>query len=310
MHCDVMNAHRGVVYLAYGQKYIEEAQVSAQSVKRFMPNLKIVVFTDASPTDPSAFDAVTPLVQTAHPRTHSDKLACMLQSPFDQTLFLDTDTFVCAAFSELFDLMEHFDIAMTHDRRYVDWFPENTGVPDAFREFNQGVVVFRRSDGLRDTLEKAMLWADRIAAETGITYDQPPLRIALYHSNLRIAALTHEYNCRYHSFGYLNGEVKILHGRIPGKLFVESNLQRIVARLNRKTIPRVFVGGQVYALEFSRILLGTRYTYSSRIGTLFRPRLAFASRITQLCVRALREKGILRSVRILLSKLQRKRAAP
>lgn len=40
----------------------------------------------------------------------------MLHSPFEHTIFLDTDTFVCGDFSELFDLLDHFDIAMSHDR--------------------------------------------------------------------------------------------------------------------------------------------------------------------------------------------------
>ena len=304
MKTDGMQAYRGVVYLAYGQKCFDEAQVSARSVKRFMPDLEIVIFTDITSNIPDVFDRIVHLEHIERPRFFSDKLTCMLQSPFDQTLFLDTDTFVCGPFSELFDLLDHFDIAMSHDRRYYDWFPEDTGVPDVFREFNQGVVAFRRSDNLLRTFEHAVLWADRIAKETGMTCDQPPLRIALYHSTLRIATLTQEYNCRYHSFGYLNGEVKILHGRIPARSYTEANLRRIAAILNNSTIPRVFTAGQIYALQFSKTFLGLRYTYSKPIGTMFRPRIAFARRITRLGIQTLQKKGIKASFGLILNKLK------
>jgi hypothetical protein len=301
---DEVQAHRGVVYLAYGQKYFDEARISARSVKRFMPDLEIVIFTDITTSDSEVFDRIVQLEHIERPRNLSDKLTCMLQSPFNQTLFLDTDTFVCGPFSELFDLLDHFDIAMSHDRRYYDWFPEDTGVPDAFREFNQGVVAFRRSDNLLRTFEHAVLWADRIAKETGKNDDQISLRIALYHSTLRIATLTQEYNCRYHSFGYLNGEVKILHGRIPGRSYTEANLSRIAAILNNRTIPRVFTAGQIYALQFSRAFLGARYTYSKPIGTMFRPRIAFVRRIVRLGIQTLQKKGIKESFGLIQNKLK------
>ncbi|HKX51534.1 MAG TPA: hypothetical protein VJQ48_13975, partial [Candidatus Binatia bacterium] len=53
-------------------------------------------------------------------------------------LFLDTDTYLCGSPSELFDLAGKFDIAMALDRHYYDFFPEDTAVPGAFCEFNQG----------------------------------------------------------------------------------------------------------------------------------------------------------------------------
>lgn len=282
---------RGAIYLAVGERYIEEARISAQSLKRFMPEMEVVLFTDYMPLDQSVFDKIIQL-ETVHPRPHMNKLTCLMESPFTHTVFLDTDTFVCGDFSELFDLLDHFDIAMSHDRRYYDWFPENTSVSDAFREFNQGVIVFKQSARLHRTFAQAFLWAERIYSGTERKpTDQPPLRIALYLSDIRIATLTHEYNCRYHSFGWLNGSVKILHGRIPGHPFTESNLSRIAARMNEKTIPRVFVGGEISALEI-RSFLGAKYSYSKRTTTLFRPRLALVKKIVGRGLAILRKEGI------------------
>lgn len=300
--CSSEPLERGAIYLAVGQEYLEEARISARSVKRFMPELKTVLFTDTMPLDQDVFDEIIQL-ETVHPRPHLNKLTCLMESPFTQTAFLDTDTFVCGDFSELFDLLDHFDIAMSHDRRYYDWFPENTSVPDAFREFNQGVIVFKQSAKLHRTFAQAFLWAERIYSGTERKpTDQPPLRIALYLSDIRIATLTHEYNCRYHSFGCLNGSVKILHGRIPGHLFTESNLSCIAARMNERTIPRVFVGGEIYALE-QRSFLGASYSHPKRAATLFRPGLAFIKNIARRGMGILRQEGIPGVVKHLVDKV-------
>jgi hypothetical protein len=265
---------RGAIYMALGPTFIEEARISAQSVRCFMPDLRLVLFTDHPPLERGVFDEVIPL-EEVHPKVHVNKLIAMLRSPFEQTILLDTDTFVCAPFGELFELLDHFDVAMSHDRRYIDWCPKNVGVPVAFREFNQGVIVYRQSASLIRTVEESLLWVNRLADMNGwMPDDQPPLRIALYESDLRIATLTSEYNCRFHTFGQVNGEVVILHGRIPGQPFTERNLSRIAACINKKTIPRVYVAGRVYALERPSIW-GKSYFRSSHIVTMFRPTLGF-----------------------------------
>jgi hypothetical protein len=267
-------SERGVIYLALGASYIAEARISAESVRRFMPELTLVLFTDCPPADRGIFDEVMPL-ERVHAKAHINKLISMLHSPFEQTLFLDTDTFVCGPFAELFDLLDHFDIAMSHDRRYFDWFPEGVGVTAAFREFNQGVVVFRRSAGLVRALEHSISWVERLTAMMGrCPDDQPPLRLALYGSDLRIATLTYEYNCRFHTFGQVNGKVVILHGRIPGQPFKKKNLLKIAECINKKTIPRVFVAGKIYTLERQSVW-GKSYFCSRKIATMFRPSLAF-----------------------------------
>ena len=93
-------------------------------------------------------------------------------------------------------------------------------------------------------------------------------------SCLRIATLTYEYNCRFHTFGQVNGKVVILHGRIPGQPFKEKNLLKIAECINKKTIPRVFVAGKIYTLERQSVW-GKSYFRSRKIATMFRPTLAF-----------------------------------
>jgi hypothetical protein len=105
---------KGVVYVAMGARFVEEAQVSARSVRKHMPNLPITLFTDSPPAESDLFDRVVHLTRSG-PKPHRDKLIGMLQSPYEHTLFLDTDTFVGADVSELFQILQTFDMAATLD---------------------------------------------------------------------------------------------------------------------------------------------------------------------------------------------------
>ena len=152
---------RGVIYTAIREQFVDEARISAQSVRRFLPEARIVLFTDLQLARTEPFDQVIRLTSLSA-KPHLDKLHCMKNSPFAETLFLDTDTYVCGELSELFELLAQFDIAMTLDRRYYDDFPPDVGVPGSFCEFNQGVVAFRSSERMQAMLQAALEWAERI----------------------------------------------------------------------------------------------------------------------------------------------------
>jgi hypothetical protein len=260
---------RGVVYTAIREHYVREAQLSARSVRAFLPDAGIVLFTDRPPQDKGVFDEVIELTRLG-PVPHLDKLACMRDSPFKETLFLDTDTFVCGPIGGLFDLLKEFDIAMAQERRYHDVLPDGVAVPAAFCEYNQGVVAYRQSEQMKRMLQASLDWADDFHARTGTpTDDQVAMRVALYGSGLRIATLPLEFNCRFHTFGYLNGTVKILHGRIPGTRQAEAKLEAIARKINRDPIPRVFIAGKVYALTLHSALSVER-PFARTSATLFR----------------------------------------
>ncbi|RYX86750.1 hypothetical protein EON83_00795 [bacterium] len=239
---------QGFFYVAVGDRWFNEALISARSVKKWMPDIPIAIFTDSSLPCDGLFEQRLPLTESGL-NPFQQKLACLAHAPYGRAIFLDSDTYICEPITELFDLLDHFDIAMTHDRAYTDYFPEDMGVPDCFREFNSGVVAFRRTDAVREVFQKSLnLYEQLLARGDKVAHDQVPLRIALYKSDLRIAPLTFEYNCRFATFGHLNGRVKILHARPPRIPYNEATLQEIANRLNRVTIPRVFVAGSVYAL--------------------------------------------------------------
>jgi hypothetical protein len=228
-----------------------------------MPHLPITLYGDHTPP-PGLFDD---FVRVEGAMVFREKLRCLAQSPYDQTLFLDSDTFVVADVSELFDLLDRFHLAATHDRSYVDWFPPEAGVPAPFREFNTGVIVYRKSDEIGRFFNDCLAWYDKLSALPAPTPrflgqfpDQPAFRAAAYHGDLRAAMLTFEYNCRFPYFGSASGEIKILHGREFLSGFHPGELERAAAGLNRTKAPRVFIAGRVWALA------KTTSPYSRRIA--------------------------------------------
>lgn len=233
---------QGVIYVATGEKYIAEALASAASLKARSPALPVCFFTDQALTS-SLVDQIIPLEQAKYHPTLKPR--CLAASPFDRTLFLDTDTYVCADLSGMFALLDRFDLAAVHDnhafqgsalRHLADVM---TSVPEAFVQFNGGVILFRRSPAMTELFKRWIQLIERnerLAAERGGKHqrDQTALREAIYESSLQVATLPREYNCRYHFVGALNSDPKILHGR-------KGDFASVAGQLNCGAQPRVFM---------------------------------------------------------------------
>jgi hypothetical protein len=201
---------QGVIYIAMGEKYRRESAVSAKQLREYM-DVHVTMFSD-QPVDNHVFDDVRVVDDPAY--GFEDKIQYIRRSPYEKTLFLDTDTYVCRQIDELFGVLEGFDIAATPEKaRYgFENLPsshEYNIIPAAFPEYNTGVLAFRNTSMTDDFLSN---WSDRYKADrqsghlsrTGIT-DQQSFRVALYHSDLRIATVPWNYNCVYRTPGYLNG---------------------------------------------------------------------------------------------------------
>jgi hypothetical protein len=255
---------RGIVFLAMGERFVAEAAVSAVSARRHV-GVPITVFTDcpAAATATGCFDVVVELARSGA-RPHRDKIVAMRRTPYAFTLFLDTDTYVGAPFDDCWELLRHFDLAAAGDRGYVDRFPEGTGVPVSFKEPNLGVVFFRRGPAIEAMFDAALREHDRLEAlypdGAPITvYDQTAVRLALFHSTVRMAPLCDEDNCRFANYGKLNGPVRVLHGRLLRAAHTSDNLERLLARLNHTTVPRVFAAGRAWALWPRRLPFTHQY---------------------------------------------------
>ncbi|MCB1371312.1 MAG: hypothetical protein KDJ83_10515 [Rhodobacteraceae bacterium] len=185
-----MSRDRGVLLIATGAAHVAAARAVAESVHRTNPGLSVGLFSD-SDAPGGAFDWTGP-ISAPHVRSKVDYLG---ESPFDETLYLDTDTRVFADLSDLFRLLERFDLAAAHRDRAVvrrkmpRWRKD---VPASFPEHNGGVLLYRGTPAVR-----AFLADWRAAyAEAGLTADQRTFRELLWDSDLRIAVLPQRYNRR------------------------------------------------------------------------------------------------------------------
>lgn len=242
---------RGILYVASGAKFRDEAFVSARSVKSAWPDVSLAIITD-QPVDAGIFDIVRIVPMQGD---NIDKVRHVAQTPFERTILLDTDTYCLGAFPELFDLLDRFKLAAPLDigRFSERWdasagahvFIQASSVPECFIEFNTGVIAFRNEPDVLQMFEqwlKACLDARQAAIPHG--QDQPSFRKVIYELDLRIATLPSEYCFRLHTPDYARGSVKILHGRwsyCDLGTEPEALLARLGGLINKTPGPRVLV---------------------------------------------------------------------
>ena len=214
----------GVIYIATGKEFLREAIISATSLKVVHPELPVTVFTDQAVTAP-CFDQVVTVERSPE---HFDHVRLMGQSPYERTLYLDADTYVCGDITGLFALLDRFELAVAHDwTRNPDYAREllweyTSKIPESFFQHQAGVVLFRRSPGLTRFFGDWLTYYERdqqLRATSGSSChvgDQAAFREALWRSEVALWVLPLEYNCNPATRGYLIDPVKIIHARVSG----------------------------------------------------------------------------------------------
>lgn len=191
---------KGILYIATGELYIRAAIRSAKSVLKCCPDLPTHLYADWENYDFKFGESSYPFtgvdsVKDPHRRSKLDYLP---QTPFEWTLYLDTDTTLNTDIRDMFRVLERFDIALAHahkrnvPERLTPW---RLVLPQAFPQYNSGVMLYRKTPAVMNFLDE---WRDAYHKNLDhIRQDQMTLRELLWSSNLRITALPPEYNVRY-----------------------------------------------------------------------------------------------------------------
>lgn len=218
---ELMPAPAGIMYSCFGEKYIAEAARAARSSLRHndVPHL---IFAAGEVRDPPAGVTVVGFEQTSS-APFVDRIANMRRSPFERTLCLDTDTFVVDEIVGVFELLDHYDLALAHAPAYLGL--EDPEVPAAFPEFNCGVVAWRSSESVAgflrswDETYRAWLIEDVLAGIDGGAHpsrteigDQPAFRRCAWQHGMKVATLPPEYNLRLGIQTIVVDRVRLLHG--------------------------------------------------------------------------------------------------
>lgn len=250
-----MNETRGVVYIASGEKYIEEAKTSVKSLKKHNPELEATLYTNDS-INPKEFDQIKQIERPV--ASMSDSLINPEMMPYDKNLFLDSDTYVNKNISELFSVLDKFDILFCHN-------PGGKRIkhlPKCFRKYNTGVIAYKNNQEIEKLFKKWEEYQEK-SSDPNREYrggNQAAFARAVYESQPGFLTLPPEYNVRIPVCGTLDGEVKILHGRPRN-----TTHQKIIKKLNKKDTPKVHYPTQS--------LIGTgrktkKHTISYKIQTL------------------------------------------
>lgn len=207
---DNKSPSRGVVYAATGdQAYIDLAIRSAKSLKAQCPDLAIDLYTDRD-VQAEVFDRiVTP--EHSWFRTKIDALA---QSRFDQTLYIDADTYVIGDIADIFCLFDKYDVCACHDPGRNSEHGSailKQRFPQSFPTLNGGLIGIRRSEASQQFLQR---WKEVIQSHQQ-TKDQPAFRELLWQSDLNLAILPPEYNVMFLRWldvlGFKQGIPKVIH---------------------------------------------------------------------------------------------------
>ena len=179
----------GCIYFVYAQTEKDLPRIlkddwllaiqSAESLKKHMPNVKTSVYTNFKIDVPQCFD-----YHTLWPDPNdlwNFKYQCLLDSPYDITLHLDADTFVCDSFSEVFTMMDRFDLVMPLSVTYVA--RHFSDIPDSFPELAGGFMVFKKSEVTHEFLLSTLYHVNHRSGGC----DEPCIRRAVYETDIRYA---------------------------------------------------------------------------------------------------------------------------
>jgi hypothetical protein len=210
----------GIVYAATGNKYTSECLLSLESLMSNISGIPVTVFTN----NKSAFANVScnflDVVELIEPKYgFQDKITALSKSPFEKTLFLDTDTIVLKNPTSLFSLLDRFDLAACLET----YLPHpSEAVPESFPEFNTGVLALKTgSPEVKRFLTK---WGEIYSRDCSLPnspkHDQPAFREALYKSQLNFCTLSSDWNFFVCHPAILNAgaDIKILHSRLQKNL--------------------------------------------------------------------------------------------
>lgn len=190
----------GILFIAYGdERYFTEARASIAHIEKIWPEVEIK------------------LIIREKPHIHMlGKIQGLRETPFDRTLFLDTDCWLMEPVPEMFKVLDRFDLTVS----ICDWrrvYPTN--VPDCFTLLSNSQMAYVNNDKVQELLDD---WERRFKKDherlRGRSHPDipwfhslPSFTEALYYSDVRFAVLGQEYF--WTGTGYVQEKVKIVHKR-------------------------------------------------------------------------------------------------
>lgn len=191
---------QGIIYCATGKKYINEAEISVKSLRDYNHDLNVSIFID----DLNFLNKESDLFNSIHviknpEYSFGDKISTIENTPYEKTIFLDTDTIIADDISELFHILKRYDMAIAHiplkNRKYP--------------EFNTGVIAYNLN---HRTKKFFRLWNENYDRATH-NNDQISFLMTMSNTSISTFILPPKYNFRIPIASYVQDKIKIFHSR-------------------------------------------------------------------------------------------------
>jgi hypothetical protein len=189
----------GYIYIASNHvggeqkiNYLQEAVNSARSLRKVDTQAHITLYTNQKIND---FTKIFNKIEIVEMSLRC-KQEILSLSPYDKTIYIDTDTYINHSIVDLFEMLDNYEILGVHDyaRKRIFDMEEYMRIPYAFSEINGGIIAFRKCERWKLLIE---LWNKYYQKYIKITiWDQPSFRIALWESQIKLYCLPVEYNRR------------------------------------------------------------------------------------------------------------------
>lgn len=235
-----MSQEKGVLYIATGDTHRSEAEKSAKRLQDLDLPYGASLVTDENPSQSNLFENIILLSDPEY--GFADKPAGMRHTPYDQTLYLDSDTYVVTSngVQDLFETLNHCDLCGVLDSaRSLETLPDNfdlpqelIDIPNTFTWINTGVLAFNTAE-VSNLLSDWVEYHERLlqrndhddAYGRGLT-DQAAFRWSLFANDISFQVAPPEYNFRPPYPTSVHDEVHIIHGNCK-------NMKKISNIVNR-----------------------------------------------------------------------------
>jgi len=242
--------NKGIIYIVVGKlRYLEECIFSASSLKKHCPDISVTLFTDKTDVKEKCFDEIKIIKNDINPMKNKVKYMC--DSPYEYTLFLDSDTEVKQPIDEMFEVLDKNDLAIAHSPQYdrshfpaklisyADTHPDNA--------YNTGVILYKKSDAVEKFFTKwleVVMLQDGNLMRAGYLCDQCYFNRLItnkYHleCGLKLGVLDNRlYNARHPMIWHLQrigemGNIKIIHCHDLHRSFLMRQYLRLSQRIDR-----------------------------------------------------------------------------
>ncbi len=136
----------GVMYVAFGESYVREAKKSIASLRKVSSTIPISVVTDKEWYDeyvPDKFLIRDPIF------SFECKPIYIPESPYDRTLFLDTDTYVARDITPVFNLLDYYDIGVLFGGNQLN----DTGI-ECHLQCSSSTILFKNNIAVKDVFRR------------------------------------------------------------------------------------------------------------------------------------------------------------